>query len=257
MKVLYLDESGDHNLSRVDSKYPVFVLGGAIIDIDYAQGHLVEKLNEFKKDLLGATDVIMHTADIKRNRNGFEALKDQKFRTHFYKKLNTMMTELDYSVVACAIDKMKLRYSHNYFSQNLPPIYPKSESYEYHVDVYDLSMRILTERFVWLLSQSNDTGIIIVESRTENLNETLKLSWEKIKIQGTGTVQAVDVKKHIMEFNLRNKKDNLAGLQIADLIVSPIGRHVLGKADRQDWHIVNQKTLINPITEKKDGIIVK
>ena len=28
MKVLFLDESGDHNLSVIDPQYPMFVLGG-------------------------------------------------------------------------------------------------------------------------------------------------------------------------------------------------------------------------------------
>lgn len=32
----YLDESGDHSLTRIDSQYPVFVLGGVVIDADYA-----------------------------------------------------------------------------------------------------------------------------------------------------------------------------------------------------------------------------
>ena len=30
MKVLFLDESGDHNLSVIDPSYPIFVLGGVI-----------------------------------------------------------------------------------------------------------------------------------------------------------------------------------------------------------------------------------
>jgi hypothetical protein len=32
-----------------------------------------------------------------------------------------------------------------------------------------------------------------------------------------------------------------AGLQLADLVVSPIGRHLLGKPDNDDWRIVNSK----------------
>ncbi|MBA7700163.1 hypothetical protein ES703_108872 [subsurface metagenome] len=36
MKILFLDESGDHNLSIIDPQYPLFVLGGVIVDMDYA-----------------------------------------------------------------------------------------------------------------------------------------------------------------------------------------------------------------------------
>ena len=31
MKVLFLDESGDHNLAVIDPQYPLFVLGGVIV----------------------------------------------------------------------------------------------------------------------------------------------------------------------------------------------------------------------------------
>jgi len=33
MKVLFLDESGDHSLNVIDPQYPVFVLGGVIVDL--------------------------------------------------------------------------------------------------------------------------------------------------------------------------------------------------------------------------------
>ena len=44
-----------------------------------------------------------------------------------------------------------------------------------------------------------------------------------------------------MSLNLRSKKDNLAGLQLADLVLSPIGRFVLGKDMKQDFEIVKNK----------------
>jgi hypothetical protein len=71
VKALFLDESGDHNLSAIDRQYPLFVLGGVIMDKDYAEGPLVEELNALKSQLFGRTDIVLHTADIARNRNGF------------------------------------------------------------------------------------------------------------------------------------------------------------------------------------------
>ena len=37
--------------------------------------------------------------------------------------------------------------------------------------------------------------------------------------------------------------ENVAGLQLADLVVSPIGRHVIGKVDKEDWRIIEGKLL--------------
>ena len=84
MKALFLDESGDHNLSVIDSQYPIFVLGGVIMDKDYAEGPLVEALDKFKRRVFGHSNIILHTADITRNRNGFEAMMEPEFRSRFY-----------------------------------------------------------------------------------------------------------------------------------------------------------------------------
>ena len=108
MKVLFLDESGDHNLSAIDPSYPMFVLGGVIVDKEYADGPLTEAFDDFKLRMFGRTDVVLHTADIIRTRNGFESLKDNELRAHFYTELNALMRELRYEVVACVIRKYDL-----------------------------------------------------------------------------------------------------------------------------------------------------
>jgi len=90
MKTLYLDESGDHNLIKIDKQYPVFVLGGVIIDEDYLP-ILNIRVDNFKEKLFGTKDIILHTADISRNKNGFEKLKDTDFRNNFFEELNILM----------------------------------------------------------------------------------------------------------------------------------------------------------------------
>ncbi len=225
MKVLFLDESGDHNLSVIDPQYPMFVLGGVIMNKDYAEGALVEKLNAFKQEMFGTTDIILHTADITRNRNGFEALKDTAFRTRFYQLLNSLMSEANYSVVACAIRK------ENYLSR-----YGVAA-----LDPYLLSLDILVERFCFDAGKISSGGLIVAEKRDPTLDRELDLAWLNLKIQGTRYLQASEIEDRILALNLREKKDNIAGLQLADLVVSPIGRHVLGKPDKDDWRIVKQK----------------
>ena len=73
MKALYLDESGEHNPAVSDPHYPIFVLGGVIVDKDYADGTLAQAFETFKQQVFGNTDIVLHTADMSRNRKGFEA----------------------------------------------------------------------------------------------------------------------------------------------------------------------------------------
>lgn len=90
-KVMFLDESGDHSLTVIDPQYPVFVLGGVIVDRAYASGEMALRVREFKLDLFGRDDLILHTADIVRKKHGFEQLKDYGFRNRFYAELNSLM----------------------------------------------------------------------------------------------------------------------------------------------------------------------
>lgn len=225
MKILFLDESGDHNLSVIDPQYPLFVLGGVIMDRDYAEGPLADELNAFKMEVFGRTDIILHTADITRNRNGFEQMKDRAFRAHFFEKLNALMRRLDYSVVACTIRKDD--HLSRYGVAALDP--------------YLLSLDLLVERFCFDVGKVPGGGLIVAERRGGTLDRELELAWLNLKIQGTRYLQAKDIEDRILALNLRAKSDNLAGLQLADLVVSPIGRHVLGKPDKEDWRIVEEK----------------
>lgn len=225
MKVLFLDESGDHNLAVVDPQYPMFVLGGVIVDQSYAEGPLAAALDAFKLRLFGRTDLVLHTADITRNRNGFEQLKDAEFRARFYDELNALMRNLDYAVVACAIRKDA--HLGRYGVAALDP--------------YLLSLDVLVERFCFAIGKVSGGGVIVAEKRDPILDRELELAWLNLKIQGTRLLQALDINDRIQSLNLRAKRDNIAGLQLADLVVSPIGRHLLGKRDQEDWRIVEAK----------------
>ena len=64
MKVMFLDESGDHNLAVIDQQYPLFVLGGVIVDKAHAEGELTREMDAFKRELFGRTNFVLHTADL-------------------------------------------------------------------------------------------------------------------------------------------------------------------------------------------------
>lgn len=225
MKVMFLDESGDHNLEVVDPQYPVFVLAGVIMDLSYAQHEAERELAQFKQDLFGRTDIILHTADITRNQYGFEGLKDRSYRQRFFAAMNRLMASLDYKVVACAIHK----------DRHLA---------RYHVaalDPYMLSLHVLVERFCFEIGAEVGGGLIVAERRNPTLDRQLELAYLSLRIQGTRYIQAKQVERRIAALKLRPKSDNVAGLQLADLVATPIGRHVIGKKDHDDYRVVEAK----------------
>lgn len=225
MKVLFLDESGDHNLSVIDPQYPLFVLGGIIVDQKYAEGEMTQAFQAFKQKLFGREDLILHTADITRNRNGFERMKETSFRQLFYHELNELVRSLTFTVVACVIRK----------DQHL------SRYGVAALDPYLLSLDILVERFCMEVGNVSGGGIIVAEKRDPTLDHELDLAWLNLKIQGTRYIQANAIEQRVLAMNLREKRANLAGLQLADLVVTPIGRFVLGKTVKEDFKIIQAK----------------
>jgi len=241
VKILFLDESGDHNLSIIDPQYPIFVLGGVIVDEEFADGTLTEALDEFKYEVFGRTDIVLHTADITRNRNGFEAMKEEQFRDLFYSRLNELMRTMSYSVVACVIRK------DDYLSRfGLAAL-----------DPYLISLDILVEIFCFDVGDVLSGGTIVAERRDPTLDRGLELAWSNLKIQGTRRIQGRVVRERLSDLRLLDKKENVAGLQLADLVVSPIGRYVLGKPTKEDWEIVRFKLRRSPMGNVENyGLVV-
>lgn len=84
-------------------------------------------------------------------------------------------------------------------------------------------------------------GVIVAEKRGVTLDHELDIAWLNLKIQGTRYMRAKQIEKRILALNLRSKSENIAGLQLADLVVTPIGRYVLGKAIKEDFKIIESK----------------
>lgn len=227
MLVMFLDESGDHSLDKIDHQYPIFVLGGCIVDLQYYQEDVTKEMSKHKKELFGRDDFILHTADIVRRKGIYNKLTNADFRKLFYDETNRFMQKLQYMIVACVIKKDEHLRRYGIAA----------------VDPYMLALR----RFVYEIKflDKDKTGFIIAESRDETLDNQLRLAWMDLRTSGTEYVTASELRKYVSDLKINKKSENIAGLQIADLVVSPIGRHVLGKKPKEDWKIIQGKFRTN------------
>lgn len=239
MKLLFLDESGDANLHNVDPEYPVFVLGGIIVDEAHYKTEIIPAVQNFKQTLFGRTDIILHTSDISRNRKGFEQLINESFRGKFFQELNCLMRSLEYEILACVIDKK--RHVEKYAENAKDP--------------YELSLHVLVERFFFDVNEERTRGKIIAEKRNQHQDALLMDAWKNILCEkGTYYLSGECIFSVIdKELKLADKKDNIIGLQIADLVVSPIGRITIGKKAHDDWKIIKTKFRRDKRTSKASG----
>lgn len=200
-----------------------------MVDVEYAKGEMTERVNAFKRELFGTEEVVLHTADMVRNRKGFEQMARPEFREQFYRKLNVLLSELKFQIVACAIRKDDHLSRYGFAA----------------VDPYHLALEVLVERFCYEVGDRQDGGVIVAEKRGPILDRQLRLAWLTLKTRGTRYVQATQVTNRVRGLGLRGKQDNLAGLQVADLVVTPIGRSLLGKSSLVDYGVIQSKFRCN------------
>lgn len=125
--------------------------------------------------------------------------------------MQQLVRRLDFKIVACVIKK----------GAHLERYGLKAK------DPYILSLSILVERFIFECGPRG--GSIVAESRGETFDNALDLAFLDLKIGGTEFISAKKIRQRILSFTIRDKKENIAGLQLADVVATPIGRHVHGK----------------------------
>ena len=212
---LFLDESGDHGLKNIDKSFPVFVLCVVIFsEADYQ--NLRNDFNTIKHTFWGDHKVIFHSRDIRKCEKEFKILLDNYVKSKFYKKLDKIISESTYSVISSAIDKE--RYIKKYG--------------KLRNDVYEIALSFIIERVVFYLdSHTNHVNklFLIIEKRGKKEDARLKQHVETLLQLGTYYVTPERLKAYQIKVEFRDKKQNINGLQMSDLIAYPIARYCMDK----------------------------
>jgi len=211
---LFIDECGDQNLANFDPSFPVFTLCGIIIsENDYET--LSCRIFEMKRKYWKDKKVILHSRDIRKYENGFEILFDLNIKKAFYEDINSIMKGSNYTVISCSILKE-----------------PYIKKFGRLSDVYGLSLSYIMEKTIFFLDNQNKKGIELftfAEKRGKKEDKALLNYYNQVLDRGTYLVEPSRIKACFKNFEFKAKRDNIIGLQIADLAAYPITRYVLDK----------------------------
>lgn len=99
-------------------------------------------------------------------------------------------------------------------------------------DVYGLSLSYLIERSVFCVDNEIKGDAmpeisIVVERRGKKEDNKLLNYYNGLRNRGTKWVAPDRLRSRISDFGFNNKRDNIIGLQIADLIAYPVTIHLL------------------------------
>ncbi|MAT45177.1 MAG: 3-deoxy-D-manno-octulosonic acid transferase [Anaerolineaceae bacterium] len=207
--VLFLDESGDHDLKRVDPNFPFFCLAGCAFEREYYKNVARERIDMLKIKFWGHTDVIFHSREIRKREGDFYILMDPEIRTAFYSEINALMDELDFTLFSVVIDKGK----------HLKKYKDRAEH------PYNFAFEMLMERYsMYLFKKGGSNGYVLAESRGRNEDDLLEEVYEYL--YDLGNYYSGNY-KNVTSLGFKKKVENINGLQLADLVAYPIARKVM------------------------------
>lgn len=210
---LFIDESGDHGLGNIDPNFPVFVLCGIIVsEQDYDV--LRRATNDIKLRFWNNVNVVFHSRDIRKCNNEFSILFDLDIKKQFYEAINTIISSNNYCIISSAIKKEEHIKKYGKLAN----------------DVYQISLSFIIERTIFYLDdiEGKDKNLeIILEKRGTKEDALLHSHFQRLTSIGTGYVSSERLKKYNTKIDFKDKKENINGLQIADLIAYPIARYVI------------------------------
>ena len=169
--VLFMDESGDHNLESIDKKFPAFCLAGCIFERAYYKEVVRPAVDSLKQRFWGRTDIILHSSEIRKHSRAFTFLGNPAKRVEFYAAINELVATLEFTIIAVVILK-QAHLDH----------YGDGARHPYH-----LSLEFIMERYSMLMNRKGKgaEGYMMAESRGVKEDDLLKGQFSNLKRFGT------------------------------------------------------------------------
>jgi hypothetical protein len=225
---LYLDESGDHGLSFIDHKFPIFLLCGVLIsDDEFTLFH--HGVQIIKKNFWNTSDIIFHSRDIRKCSKEFKCLLDLELKSKFHTELNSLIKKSIFTIIPSGIHKQHHIRQYGLIS---------SDPYELCLsNIIDNTVRIVNG-----IAGTPNQLKIIIEKRGKKEDNQLASHLNKIMANGTHKISRSLIQKFEIEYSFKSKKENNHGLQLADLIAYPIAKFALNnERENLAFKIIEEK----------------
>jgi hypothetical protein len=228
--IVYVDESGDPNLSNINPVFPMFCLSFCVVEKSNYVSSIVPSFQNFKFKYFGHDLVVLHEHEIRKSKGKFTLLlTNSELRQQFYSDLTQLMTDADMNVIAGVIRKSAL-----------------VKSYKDPYDPYRLALLFCMEKLLsYLLAKGQKDKIVdvIFESRGRNEDRELEVVFRRIcdNQEGWG-FKSFDFRQCDFRPVFAPKTCNSTGLQLADLTARPIALKTL-RPDQENraYEIIERK----------------
>lgn len=220
--IVYVDESGDHNLKSIDQSYPVFVLAFCVFHKRHYSEAIVPALEKFKFRHFGHDQVVLHENEIRRRKGIFNIFQGREHQQSFMNELTEIIEFSNFILISATIDKQSLTKQ-------------DSSGNAYHIAL-GMCMETLYE-FLQEKDEHEKKTHIVVECRGSKEDAELELEFRRV----------CDGNNHMgisLPFDIifSDKKVMSSGLQLADLVARPIGLKTLRpEQDNRAFDVLKEK----------------
>lgn len=220
---IYIDETGTDDLTHAaNPEHRYLSLTGVIIHLDHVEKQATPDMNAIKERYfpLTATDpddrrepVVFHRKEMVNKKGAFRVLQAPAVSSAFDSDLLRYLIAADYKVITVVLDKKAMLQQQHW-----------REKHPYHY-----CMQILVEKYALWLQRHNSKGDVMAEERKGKKDQALIQAFDDVCRVGTRYAPSGLIQSRLMAktLKMRAKKENITGLQIADLMAHPSCNHVL------------------------------
>lgn len=223
--IVYVDESGDHSLASIDPDYPVFVLAFCVFHKRHYAEKIIPAIEKLKFNYFGHDSVVLHENELRKQKGDFAFLSHLPTRKGFMAQLSTIMEASNFILIACVVDKARVGRAE----------LAGSNPYHIALGICLEGLRV----FLAEKGQEQRKTHVVVECRGKKEDAELELEFRRI-CDGDNPG-----KSHLpFDVIFADKKTNLAGLQLADLVARPVGLNYIRPWQvNQAFELLKQKFL--------------
>jgi hypothetical protein len=203
--IVYIDESGDHNLVEINEAFPVFVLAFCIFRKSIYVENICPNFQNIKFKWFGHDTVIFHEREIRKQLVPFKFLQNVSRRDEFMADVDNVITQSEFTVIASVINKARLK------GKYADPGNP-----------YEIGLQFCIERLFRFLREKDQTDRLthcVFERRGKREDAAIELEFRRICAKGN--YEGTDI--NCLDIQFQEKSANSCGLQISDLVARPIG----------------------------------
>lgn len=207
---MYIDETGNADLAAsANPNHRFLSLTGIIVRLDHMKALAIPEIQRVKAEILELDPdeaIPFHRKEIMNKVYPFHLLRKPEKEAAFNAAILKLLTDLDFTAITVVIDKQTHLARYN----------------EWAHDPYHYCLETLFERYCLTLNKRRGKGDIVSEARGKREDERLAKAYEAL-YNNPGRIYD-DVKARCLtskKLKIWKKSQNIAGLQIADMIAHP------------------------------------